>query len=71
MRLLGKLPSNLELFKSEAQMTQIALAMSKMLEDVVAGEKTAEEALAFFEGIVPGAAELVKFTPEAGDGGGG
>lgn len=45
---VGKLPENLELFRSEMEMRRIAEEMVAVLEAVVAGERTAEDALRVF-----------------------
>lgn len=49
---VGKLPSNLELFRSEMAMQRIAEQMVGMMRAVAAGEKTPDEAVAFFRELV-------------------
>lgn len=49
---VGKLPTNLELFKSEMQMQRIAEEMVTMMRAVAAGEKDASEAVEFFRALV-------------------
>lgn len=49
---VGKLPTNLELFRSEMQMQRIAEEMVNVMRAVAAGEKDASEAVDFFRGLV-------------------
>jgi predicted methyltransferase MtxX (methanogen marker protein 4) len=50
---LGKLPQNLELFRSEAMMQRIAEEMVEKLEAFVRGEVEAAELLVFFRTLLP------------------
>lgn len=49
---VGKLPTNLELFRSEMEMQRIAEEMVGMMRAVAAGEKDAAEAVEFFRGLL-------------------
>jgi hypothetical protein len=49
---VGKLPSNLELFRSEMEMMRIAEQMGEVLAGVRDGEKSAEDAIEFFRELV-------------------
>lgn len=49
---IGKLPSNLELFRSEMEMRGIAQAMRQQMEAVVKGDSSVEEAVEFFRTVV-------------------
>lgn len=51
---VGKLPSNLELFRSEMQMQLIAEQMGAYLLGVRDGSRSPEEAIEFFRGLVTG-----------------
>lgn len=50
---LGKLPTNLELFKSEAAMMRYAEQMIDVLEALVRGDTSPEDALSFFRSLIP------------------
>lgn len=50
---LGKLPRNLELFRSEAQMLRIAEEMVGKLEDLARGDASADDVLVFFRALLP------------------
>lgn len=50
---LGKLPTNWELFRSEAQMVRIAEGMVETLEGLVRGDVAPEAALAHFRSLLP------------------
>lgn len=49
---IGKLPSNLEVFRSEAEMTRIAEAMGDVMLRLRDGKVTADEAFEFFRGLL-------------------
>lgn len=49
---LGKLPENLETFRSEMEMQRIAQEMVTMMRAVAAGERDAAEAVEFFRGLL-------------------
>lgn len=51
---VGKLPTNLELFRSEMAMQRIAEQMVAMMRAVAAGEKDASEAVEFFRMLLAG-----------------
>lgn len=57
---VGKLPENLELFRSEMEMRRIAEEMVEVLEGVVSGERSAVEALAVFGQVLAGARDAVE-----------
>lgn len=61
---VGKLPSNLELFRSEMEMMRIAEEMGNVLAGVRDGEKSPEEAIEFFRALIVnrGRAQLVEKT---------
>jgi uncharacterized protein (DUF433 family) len=49
---VGKMPSNLELFRSEMEMQRIAEEMVRIMRAVAAGELDPSEAVEFFRGLV-------------------
>lgn len=62
MRAVGKLPVDLELFRSELEMKRLAALMREKMEAVVAGDVSAEEAWEFFRGIVESPSDAVDST---------
>lgn len=48
---VGKLPTNLELFRSEMEMARIAAEMTRMMRAVAAGEIDASEAVEFYVSV--------------------
>lgn len=52
LREVGKLPENLELFRSEMEMQRIAEEMVRVMQAVAAGEKDASEAVDFFRQLL-------------------
>lgn len=62
---VGKLPTNLELFRSEMAMQRIAEQMVAMMRAVAAGEKDASEAVDFFRGLLSDAATQPALTTGA------
>lgn len=59
---VGKLPTDLELFRSEMEMQQIGERMVEVMQAVVAGEKSAEDAYEFFRQIALSPREFIDST---------
>lgn len=71
LQAVGKLPENLELFRTEAEMQRLAEQMVEKIEGVASGDVTPYEALMFFRGLVmrpgdlPAPHELTETTGDA------
>jgi hypothetical protein len=55
---VGKLPDNLELFRSESEMRQVGRLMAEALEKVATGEMSGVEAQAYFDELLRPSAPL-------------